>query len=84
MLRECMDVLEAYALSKAGNLKKFILDGYIPKDGTYFLVTLEESGYTLDDGLIIKQDKKTRQIDGSSDSRYSYIRELIIILSSFQ
>ena len=76
MLRECMDVLEAYALSKAGNLKKFILDGYIPKDGTYFLVTLEESGYTLDDGLIIKQDKKTRQIDGSSDSRYSYIREL--------
>ena len=39
MLRECMDVLEAYALSKAGNLKKFILDGYIPKDGTYFLVS---------------------------------------------
>lgn len=72
MLQECIEVFE-------GKLKKYtdqwLLDNYVPKDGTYVLINMQKD-FLMEKNLNIKTDKKTGEVQGDSDSDYKYIAYL--------
>ncbi|NLJ73320.1 MAG: type I-B CRISPR-associated protein Cas8b/Csh1 [Syntrophomonadaceae bacterium] len=55
------DVIEIFAKELEEHGEKLILDSYIPADGEYVIVSLED--FTIIDRVEIKQDKKTKEID---------------------
>lgn len=75
MLQECIDVFK-YQLSQP-NGKTLILDQYVPKDGTYYMITIKKDGtFVLGDPLEIYYNKKNKEIEGSFDGRYEYMKFL--------
>lgn len=73
MIRDCLDVFEQELKQKGEGL---ILDNYLPKDGTYLLIEMTESGFCPQTPLEIRYTKKTGEPEGASDSRYKYICHL--------
>lgn len=56
-------------------ISKISIDHYVPKDGTYILLDLDND-FALEYMLDISVDKKSGEISGRTDSRYQYIRYL--------
>ena len=72
MLQECIEVFEK-KLEQHGD--QWLLDNYVPKDGTYLLINMQEN-FSLEKNLDIKTDKKTGDVQGDTDSDYKYIASL--------
>ena len=53
--------------------ERLILDEYLPKNGTYRLLFLTESGYWIGDTLEIQYDRKEGKIAGSESKYYDLI-----------
>lgn len=56
-------------------ISKLSIDHYVPKDGTYVLLNLDDD-FALEYKLDISVDKKSGEIAGQADSHYPYIRYL--------
>lgn len=56
-------------------ISKLSIDHYVPKDGTYVLLDLDND-FALEYILDISVDKKSGEISGQTDSHYQYIRYL--------
>lgn len=56
-------------------ISKLSIDHYVPKDGTYILINLDDN-FSLAYSLNISVDKKNGEIVGQTDSHYQYIRYL--------
>ena len=54
---------------------KLLVDNYVPKDGTYVLINMDQN-FQCDAVLEIKYDKKSGELQGKNDRRYNYIRYL--------
>lgn len=87
MLYDCMQVfreeakrVQADSIRQDTNtdlelISKLAIDNYVPKDGTYVLINLNND-FSKECQLDIYVDKKTGEIVGDKDSRYQYIRYL--------
>lgn len=69
MLQECVDVFCEELKEKT---IQWLLDNYVPKDGTYILLNME-NGFSVEKILDIKTDKKTGNVQGETDSEYKFI-----------
>lgn len=69
MLQECVDVFCEELKEKT---IQWLLDNYVPKDGTYILLNME-NGFSVEKILDIKTDKKTGNVQGETDSDYKLI-----------
>ncbi|MBO8464313.1 MAG: hypothetical protein IAC13_10320 [Firmicutes bacterium] len=75
MLQECIDVFKNQLQQPDG--ETLILDQYVPKDGTYYLITRKaEHTFELDEPLEISYDKKKKEIIGEMDERYEFMKFL--------
>ena len=75
MLQECINVFKSQLQEPDG--ETLILDQYVPKDGSYYLITRkEEHTFELDEPLEISYDKKKKEIIGTMDERYEFIKFL--------
>lgn len=72
MLQECVAVFERILKEKT---EQWLLDNYVPKDGTYILINMEEN-FKIEKVLHIKSDKKTGNVQGETDSDYAFITYL--------
>ncbi len=68
MIWECLEIFEN-ELKKKGD--SFVLDKYLPKDGTYFTVEMQENNWKLSDPIDIVYDKKSQEIQGRMNIHYS-------------
>lgn len=75
MLQECIDVFRSQLQESDG--ETLILDQYVPKDGSYYLITRKaDHTFELDEPLEIYYDKKNKEIVGAMDERYEFIKFL--------
>ena len=60
MLKECIEVFKKELNSKG---ERLLLDGYMPSEGTYIIVTEENCNFIIKDENIIdiKYDNKTKE-----------------------
>ncbi len=72
MLQECVEVFSKILEEKT---EKWLLDNYVPKDGTYILINMEND-FAVEKTLNIKTDKKAGIVQGETDSDYSFISYL--------
>lgn len=56
-------------------INKFTIDNYIPKDGLYILINIDDN-FSVQEPLNILLNKKTGEIVGRTDCRYQYVRYL--------
>lgn len=56
-------------------INKFTIDNYIPKDGMYILINIDDN-FSIQEPLNILLNKKTGEIVGRTDCRYQYVRYL--------
>ena len=70
MLKDCLEVFKIL-LDKNGD--KFIMDSYIPADGTYVLVEPKNDSFEIREVIDIRLDKKTKEISGRSSSSFQKI-----------
>lgn len=70
MLKDCLEVFKTL-LDKNGD--KFIMDSYIPADGTYVLVEPKNDSFEIRESINIRLDKKTKEISGKSNSSFQKI-----------
>ena len=70
MLEELRESFQAMLEEKG---ERLILDEYLPKNGTYRLLFLTESGYWIGDTLEIQYDRKEGKIAGSESKYYDLI-----------
>lgn len=61
------DAIETFKKKYEVYEDKLIIDDYIPVDGEYIIVDEEGDSFKILDRIHIKQDKKTKQVDTSSD-----------------
>lgn len=73
MLQECLEVFEKLIKEKGDRV---IIDAYVPKDGTYQLVEITDSGFQIINTLEIFYDKKKDFIEGSTEDDYRFISML--------
>lgn len=73
MLQECLEVFEKLIKEKGDRV---IIDAYVPKDGTYQLVEITDSGFQIINTLEIFYDKKKDFIEGSAEDDYRFISML--------
>lgn len=75
MLQECINVFKSQLQQPNG--ETLILDQYVPKDGSYYLITRKaDHMFELDEPLEISYDKKKKEIIGAMDERYEFIKFL--------
>lgn len=75
MLQDCLEVFEAFEKKQkgeAGDEQDIVIDRYVPKDGTYILVNLQNG--TVSAPIDIRYDKKTRELEGKTNSLYRHIQ----------
>lgn len=70
MLKECIEVFKKM-LDKSSD--KFIIDSYVPEEGTYILVEPKGDSYQIREKIDIIFDKKTREINQKSNSNFENI-----------
>lgn len=70
MLQECVDVFSKILEEKT---EQWLLDNYVPKDGTYILLNMDND-FSIEKILNIKTDKGS--VQGDTDSDYSFISYL--------
>lgn len=70
MLNQALEVFKKEYEEKGDS---FILDTYIPADGTYIVVKPTEDNFVVDEIVDIKVDKKTRSIDRTISQHMDFI-----------
>lgn len=65
--------LEIFKKEYEKNGDAFIIDTYIPADGTYVVVKPSNDGFDIDETIDIKLDKKTRTIDRTNSKYMKFI-----------
>lgn len=73
MLKECLEVFQKELERKT---EKWLLENYVPKDGTYILINIEKNFALEKTPLLIKKDKKAGKVQGETDLDYGYISYL--------
>ncbi|MBD8045574.1 MAG: type I-B CRISPR-associated protein Cas8b/Csh1 [Clostridium argentinense] len=64
MLRDAINTFKDIYDKKG---EDFITDSYVPADGDYIIIVPEDNTFTELDSIKIKQDKKTKEVDRSSN-----------------
>lgn len=72
MLKDCLAVFKMQLEEKS---IKWVLDNYIPKDGTYVLIDMDDE-FRLKDVFDIKKDKKSGEPEGQNNSNYELVSYL--------
>lgn len=72
MLEDCLAVFKTQI---ERNTIKWVLDSYIPKDGTYVLINMDDD-FRLRDVFDIKKDKKSGEPEGKANSNYELVSYL--------
>ena len=70
MLKDCLEVFKK-KLDENGD--KYIIDSYIPADGTYIIVEPKNDSYEIREVIDIKLDKKTKEINQKGNSNFEKI-----------
>lgn len=70
VLKECLDVFGKWIDEKG---VRVITDAYIPKDGTYRLIQITDSGFQIMTTLDIYYDRKKGEVLGSENSEYGFV-----------
>ncbi|BDR81201.1 hypothetical protein N072000002_13810 [Clostridium tetani] len=68
------DVIKTFKKEYEKKGDRYITESYIPSDGEYIIVDTFENGFKILDKVIIKKDKKTKQID-DSNQYFDFIRK---------
>jgi len=53
--------------------ERFILDNYLPKDGTYILINMDKEPWEIEPPIFISYNKKTNEMEGKNAPRYPYL-----------
>lgn len=72
MLHDCIQIFK----ESLDEEEKLILDNYVPKDGTYLMVVMDEGEFTIIETLDIHYNKKTGQIEGENEDLYKDFQRL--------
>jgi CRISPR-associated protein Csh1 len=70
LLKDC---LEVFKKNLDDNGDKYIMDSYIPADGTYIIVEPKNDSYEIREVIDIKLDKRTKEINQKSNSNFEKI-----------
>ena len=70
MIWECVEIFKR-ELEK--NSDKFVLDNYIPKDGTYFIIKIEKDNWEMMEPIDITYDKKQERVEGEMNVYYEKV-----------
>lgn len=70
MIKDCLEVFKKNLEAKG---ERYILDNYIPKDGTYILVKMVGNQFEMASPLDVIYDKKNKVMKGKEDGRFSMI-----------
>lgn len=73
MIKDCLRIFQK-DLKK--NTDAMILENYVPKDGTYLLVTMENGKFIQQKPIEIRYDKKSGQVEGRFNSSYTHLQHL--------
>lgn len=72
MIQDCLDIFAG----KLDDQDRLILDHYVPKDGTYLLIEMDEGMFRCRSQLDIRFNKKTGTLEGSNESEYEFVKLL--------
>lgn len=72
MLKECIEVFEKELLLKGD---KLIIDNYLPSDGTYVIVSIEDDKFYIKEVFDIKYNKKLNEIEGRENIYFKEVCE---------
>lgn len=72
MLKECIEIFKKEYTKKGDRL---ITDDYIPSDGTYVLVSVENDKFKIKESFDIIYNKKTKEVQGKDNIYYKKICE---------
>lgn len=72
MLNDCISVFEHELERKS---EKWLLDNYVPKDGTYVLINMDKD-FVTEDFVDIVYDKKTGELSGRTHKEFRLIQNL--------
>lgn len=70
MLQDCIEIFKEELDKKTD---KLVIDEYMPKDGTYMLVEIDNDKFIRREPIVIKYDKKQKVLLGKESSDYNYI-----------
>ena len=70
MIKDCLEVFKKI-LDENG--EGYIMDSYIPADGTYIIVSPKDESYEIREVIDIKLDKKTKEVNEKSNSNFQTI-----------
>lgn len=73
MIQDCLDIFKK-EYERYG--ERLVLDHYLPKDGTYVVVEMRESGFAVAEQLDIRFDKKSGVIAGQESTVFDKIKFL--------
>lgn len=73
MIQDCLEIFKK-EYERYG--ERLVLDNYLPKDGTYVIVEMGESGFTVAEQLDIRFDKKSGAITGQESTFFDKIKFL--------
>lgn len=70
MLQECLEIFSKKIEEKG---ERFILDNYLPKDGTYILIHMDKSPWEIKTPITIAYNKKSGETEGKDSPWYLYL-----------
>ena len=68
------DVIKTFEKIYKAKGDSFITDSYVPVDGEYIIVDTSGEEFKILDKIVIKQDKKTKQLD-TTNQYFDFIRK---------
>lgn len=72
MLKDCIEVFEKELRLKGD---KLIIDNYLPSDGTYIIVSIEDDKFYIKEVFDIKYNKKLNEIEGRENIYFKEVCE---------
>ena len=72
MLKDCIEIFEKELLLKGD---KLIIDNYLPSDGTYVIVSIEDDKFFIKEAFDIKYNKKSDEIEGRENIYFKEVCE---------
>ena len=73
MIKDCLRVFKK-ELGKKGDA--LVLDNYVPKDGTYILITIKSDTFVIGEAVKIFYDRKNNVLEGESNIHYKDLQKL--------
>jgi len=73
LIKDCLRIFEKDLAEKTDAL---ILDNYVPKDGTYLIIRMENEDLIAQEPVEIRFDKKKGELVGETNTYYKYLQQL--------